>query len=76
MVTRMHRNIVVVLLASCVIAQEALEQYGAKEILGFLLHEPLPAVTPPDVVNLLLEGSIDQPGDVVASVVAAVRISP
>jgi len=40
---------------------------------GAWVPEPLPAITPPDVVNLLIQDAADGAGDFVASVVGAVR---
>jgi hypothetical protein len=39
---------------------------------GAWVPEPLPAVTPPDVVNLLIQDAADGAGDYVASVIGAV----
>ena len=76
-ISKMLRTIVIALLAvELAVAQEPLEtEEFLEKFLELLVPEPLPAVTPPDVVNLLLPGSIDKPGDIVASVVAAVSMS-
>jgi len=40
---------------------------------GAWVPEPLPAITPPDVVNLLIQDAADGAGDFVASVIGAVH---
>lgn len=42
---------------------------------GAWVPEPLPSVTPPDVVNLLIQNAADGAGDFVASVIGAVSPS-
>jgi hypothetical protein len=50
-------------------------------VLGFTISvfsqqipDPLPLITPPDVVNLFIQDSDDAAGDLVASVIAAVSL--